>query len=77
MIGNTTRLVRSLPGTFYTVTEAAELVGKSSRTLRRWAASDEALKPSYVYQTGGLVINLYTPDDIVRLKIKADNKEQT
>ena len=63
-----TRFVRSLPGDYFMLREAAELTGVSSYTLRKLiAANANGLVPSKEARFGELKIYLYTRDDIERL----------
>lgn len=63
-----TTFVRSLPGTYYMVREAAAILGVSHRTLRKLNESTDpehsALKPSFIGKLGQVRIYLYTEDDL-------------
>ena len=63
-----TRFVRSLPGDYFMLREAAELTGASPYTLRKLIANnEEGLTPSKWAWFGKVKIYLYTREDIDRL----------
>lgn len=55
-------------GQWVTIGEAAELVGRSPRTLRRWRKSGEVLAPTGVAIVGNREVYLYSPEDIAELR---------
>lgn len=59
-------LRRNLKGIHYTVSEAAELVGKSADTLRRWRRSG-FMVPSKKVVMGEQIVYVYTEKDIENL----------
>jgi hypothetical protein len=65
------RLVSNLDGTFYKLTEAAEIVGVSATTLRRlMRRSNTGLKaPSFQIRQGEMLVYLYSADDIDELRV--------
>lgn len=63
-------LRRNLKGIHYTVSEAAELVGKSADTLRRWRQTG-FMVPSKKVTMGEQTIYVYTEADIERLRVLA------
>lgn len=64
-----TRLVRSLDGEYYMLREAAEMVGVSRHTLRRWLADGrEDMRPSKAVHMGRTEVYLYTRADVERIK---------
>ena len=56
----------------YTVKQAAEIIGRSPDTLRRWRAQG-VYEPSHQHQFGKLTVGLYDADDIKNLKNIAKN----
>lgn len=54
----------------FTVAQAARAVGRSTDTLKRWRVSG-AVVPSDTVTFGQVTVNLYTLEDIQRLKIHA------
>lgn len=67
MIDSITRIVRDLDPPRYTTNDAAELVGRSAATLRRWRQTGY-FQPSDSKMFGELEVFLYTPEDITELK---------
>lgn len=65
------RLVSNLEGTFYKLTEAAEILEVSPTTLRRlMRRPDTGLKaPSYQITQGNMKVYLYSQDDINELRV--------
>lgn len=65
------RLVSNLDGTFYKLTEAAEILGLSPTTLRRLMRRENTgLKaPSFQIQQGEMLVYLYSADDIDELRV--------
>jgi hypothetical protein len=62
------RLISSLDGTFYKLSEAAQLVGRSDITLRRLIHKKKVKAPSYQIRQGSSKYYLFTPEDIEELK---------
>lgn len=58
---------RNLKGIHYTVSEAAEEIGKSAETLRRWRRTG-FMVPSVEHKMGELTVYLYTEEDLIELK---------
>lgn len=52
----------------YTSSEAANLLGVSTRTLRRWKHNGVVQAPTRVIQQGGMKINVYTAADLTELR---------
>lgn len=68
-----TRFVRSLDGEYYKLTEAAEQLGVSDRTLRNFLQGKvgddpNVLGPSFKVMFGKIPIYLYTKEDITRIR---------
>lgn len=65
------RLVSNLDGTFYKLTEAAELLDVSPTTLRRLMRKpNTGLKaPSYQITQGSMKVYLYSVDDLNELRV--------
>ena len=64
-----TRFVRSLEGDYFKLSEAAEMLGVSHRTLRNFLGEyPQELGPSYVVYFGKLPIYLYTRDDVDKIR---------
>lgn len=53
--------------TLYTISEAAEAVGRSVQTLRRWERNGD-FTPSRTAKMGTINVRLYTPEDIKALR---------
>jgi len=64
------RLVSDLDGTYYKLTEAAEIVGVSPTTLRRLIRRKNTglAAPSYQIRQGAMKVYLYNKDDIAELR---------
>ena len=72
-----TRFVRSLPGDYFMLREAAELAGVSAYTLRKYIAQNtEGLTPSKYVNYGAMKIYLYTREDIERLSAHVEERRQ-
>lgn len=72
-----TKFVRSLDGTYYMLREAAEMLGISGHTLRKFNENEEAdLKASFVAYFGKVKIFLYTEDDIEKIREYLDARRQ-
>ena len=70
-----TRLVRSLDGEYYLLREAAERVGISKHTLRRYLADGrEDMKPSKSVHMGRTEVYLYTSSDLERMRKVLDSQ---
>ena len=52
----------------YTVSQAAELVGRSVDTLTRWRKEEKVKAPTLMVQIGQTEIGLYTDADIHEMK---------
>ena len=64
-----TRFVRSLPGEYYMLREAAGQLDLSHHTLRKYIADGtEGLQPSKVVMFGKVQMYLYTKSDIEKMK---------
>lgn len=74
-ISPTIRFVRSLPGEYYMVSEAAKMLGLSPHTLRQYV-SDPALSPTKCANFGKIRIYLYTMEDIDRIKAELDERRK-
>lgn len=71
-----TRFVRQLPGDWYKLSEAAELIGVSHSTLRKLISDDrEGLVPGHFAMFGKNRIYLYSDDDIERLRKHFESRE--
>lgn len=60
-------IVREMDPPRYTRSDAAKLVGRDSDTLKRWKKSGTYV-PSETHHFGGLLVDLYTEDDIRAMK---------
>jgi DNA-binding transcriptional MerR regulator len=63
------RLVESLGGTYFTISETSEITGIPVSTLRRWYRTGRTRAPSQEVHYGRLKINLYTAEDLEELKL--------
>lgn len=65
------RLVSNLDGTYYKLTEAAEILEVSPTTLRRlMRKANTGLKaPSYQITQGNMKVYLYSQDDLTELRL--------
>lgn len=71
-----TRFVRSLPGNYFLLREAAEAVGVSQFTLRKFISEDiEGLVPSKYAMMGKVKIYLYTREDIENIRLHLKERE--
>lgn len=62
--------VRAMYPARYTVSQAAELVGRDVDTLKRWKRKG-VHRPSETRRFGALMVDLYTDDDITTMRQKA------
>lgn len=65
------QFVRSLDGEYYTLQEAADIIGINSRVLRNLnsdPATFKTLGPSYITNFGKVQVYLYTKADIASIK---------
>lgn len=62
------RLVSSLDGQYYLVTEVAKILGKDPMTIRRAMYNKKVSAPSYEVKQGSMKVYLYTPEDIQELR---------
>jgi len=70
-----TKMVRELPGEYFTLTEAARALGKSKRTLRSWIYNDvEGLQPGKRVDFGNAFAWVYSRQDIERIKRNLRNR---
>jgi hypothetical protein len=61
------RLISELDGIFYKLTEAAEIVGVSSMSLRRLLKNPDVKAPTYQIERGKMTVYIYTEQDIQEL----------
>lgn len=78
-----TRYVRSLPGNYFMLKEAAEMVGVSQYVLRKLIQDEDAgeakaegLTPSKYAPMGNNKIYLYTREDVERLQVHFANRKR-
>ncbi len=72
-----TRFVRSLPGDYFMLREAAEELKLSPYTLRKYIVEDiDGLVPSKAVMFGKVQVYLYTKDDIERMRSVLASREQ-
>jgi hypothetical protein len=62
------RLVSSLDGQYYMLSEVAEILGKDPMTLRRAMYKDRVKAPSFEVKQGKMKVYAYTADDIQELR---------
>ena len=62
------RMVDSLDGQFYKLTEVAAQLSISESTLRRLQRRGVLKAPSYQINQGGMKIYLYTPEDVQEIR---------
>lgn len=61
--------VREMSPPRYTTSQAADLVGKSEDTLRRWRSGrDPVYSPAHFAQFGQVKVPLYTREDIEEMR---------
>jgi len=65
----TTRFVRSLPGKYFMVREAAAMLGVRHPVLRALLKEDKELGPSFCVFFGKVKVYLYTAEDIERVRV--------
>jgi|694.fasta_scaffold04974_32 DNA-binding transcriptional MerR regulator len=71
----TVRFVRSLPGEYYMVSEAAKMIGVSPHTLRQYV-SDPNLSPTKCANFGKVRIYLYTMEDIQKIQNELNERRK-
>ena len=61
-------------GQYITISEAAKVVGRSSRTLKRWKAAGKVEAPRHFVEIGtnNYKVNLYNTDDLDELRTYVD-----
>ena len=64
---NISESVRAMTPPMYTTSQAAELVGRSRDTLKRWRDGG-IYKPSDKRKFGKISVNLYSNEDIVAMR---------
>jgi len=62
------KLISSLDGTYYKLSEVAVLVGRSDITIRRLIRKKRIKAPSYQIRQGTSYYYLFTPEDVQELK---------
>ena len=62
------RLVSSLDGQYYLLSEVADILNKDQMTIRRAMYRGRVKAPSYEVMEGKMKVYLYTPEDIVELR---------
>lgn len=70
------RLISSLDGTWYKLSEVVILVGKSESTLRRLIGKGVTKAPSAVITQGKNTYYLYSPDDVRELQEHFENESR-
>ena len=70
------RIIQSLDGEYYTMRQTAEKVDVHIETLRRLCKTDKVDAPSKAVRQGGLVIYLFTPDDVKEVQDYFNGKTQ-
>lgn len=68
------KLISKLDGTYYKMSEVSEILGISTRVLRRLLKDPTLSAPSLVYRKGKLFIYLYTPEDVEDLRRRFASK---
>ena len=69
------RLIATLPeGPYYTIKEAAWLVERKPKTVKKWIREGRVDQASKFIRVFGELVYLYTEDDIERLRIFAENQ---
>jgi len=58
-------------GEYKTIGQAAQTVGRSTRTLKRWKAGAKVAAPSHFVEIGAVKINLYSAADLDELRAYA------
>jgi DNA-binding transcriptional MerR regulator len=68
-----TYINKAYNGHYLTIGQAAEKVGRSTRTLKRWKAEGKVEQPTtYTIIGSGFKVNLYTLEDVESLKDYAE-----
>lgn len=62
------RLVTSLDGDYYMISEVAKILGKSTQTIRRTMYENRVKAPSKQVRQGGMTVYLYSSEDIEELR---------
>jgi hypothetical protein len=71
--GNT--IQASIPRGYYTRSEAAKRVGRTTGTLRQWQTKG-VFVPTHYIQLGELAVNLYTMEDIKAMRLIAKSMKR-
>lgn len=58
-------------GEYTTIGRAAQAVGRSTRTLKRWKSDGKVDAPSHFVEVGEAKINLYSANDLDELRAYA------
>ena len=70
------RIIDSLPGTFYTMRQTADLCGVHVETLRRLCRTDRVKAPTKATKTGKMVIYLFTPEDVEEVQTYFNGRDE-
>ena len=62
------RLIASLPGKYYKLTEVAKILDKSQTTIRRLTKGDKVKAPSFHIRQGDNLYYLFTDYDLEELR---------
>lgn len=64
------RIMAEVGGDYLRLSEVAEYLGVSTKTMRRWIGKKGVKAPSYVIEHGGMTMYVYTPEDVKELREK-------
>lgn len=68
------RLISSLDGVYYKLSEVAEILGRSPTTIRRATKNQNIKAPSYQITQGKNLYYLFTPEDVEELRRHYGNR---
>ena len=67
-VSSVDKLISELDGTYYKLSEAAQILDVAPITLRRLLKKEGITAPSFELQMGNIYVYLYTPADLKELK---------
>lgn len=68
--------ISELDGTYYKLTETADILGVSVSTLRRLLKNEQLNAPSKEMRYGAIFVYLYTPEDVDEIRAYIENRRK-